>query len=1087
MGKLDANEPVTPSPLPLSTSASTSRLRKRSSAARSITSVGLARGGSKTVSATPDAGPGSKIEALSGTEPSLHIQRSYQSLGRNSLLFNTGPDTNRSSWLHRKSTLSSLKSGSPATLERPASASLSYSNGSTAPMLPDFPEMSPSPTPRNKLVKRSSSQRALQGSDGTYSTLRRPATSHQRYATIQRQFQAEEESAQRPMSSSRTLQKDDADISELRRDSRQVWRPFFRSQPLRLGRSVTSRKRNVRGGVNREDNFKCIVPDITELPTLVMATSISTRASDDEIDRTSNASALSRPFTPLGLEAAETPASRRTATPISVEPGSRPRSSFSLSEMFPTPSPLTWKMPRTGSLRNKKSFSQTGGGHRVSSAPQINRSRRLTGPSRSNPSGDPTWQSRYPLNSQSNQFGLESPDQRPPSSPLPPLNRLSAFEVDLPSTIPSYPTSPRPDDLITPSRNFSSFSSPSMSSQVRSLNRDTSHRPSGAPSDLTSTLHESDNDNSRLFSGDEDEMDGRSDTVYDSTRTGATGASLSGLKRPPIDTIFDESQSSEDSDIQEHVQSETRPGAKSEFDQNTPGALSATLTPRSSVGKEKESFSEQNQSPSLPVVPVTPLPASAQSTFPPANQPRQSIEPSQDDDEQFWIFNDHDDDTQRNQEPSSVSLLHGVMSSSRQLSQSDKSTPKRRQSPPNVAYDRSSKAHLFDWSEHIDKENSPGGSPRPKTVDGRQANDLRGGRFNARRGPNALHLRSQSVPVPDDYRSHSSTSKLDSWALGNKGPSEDWDGDFDFEEPLVSERQAGPSNENMRTNSTSGMLVPRAILDRQASVHGQFGQVKELTLLVVELRRLQKRASELGIIGGQSIELWKEAEGIIDLATIEEDEHDPFAPRSPNSPSAVDFDMLNEDSPLSRTRQRSGFSPPRDERASVTDDQISQPSSRPSQDFSKAETPPIGPRPRKDSSAKAKSVLDHIHSERSQHDPVFVEAKKSQKKLPFDTTSLKDLVTRAGVVTRALKEVVRRAEGGPSTPAPQPTTPRDPPLSQLFQQPTPSPPPAKTPSITQSPKSPRSPKSTRSNPFMGASIASNDNEINGHMKIMTVV
>ncbi|EDN05293.1 predicted protein [Histoplasma mississippiense (nom. inval.)] len=39
------------------------------------------------------------------------------------------------------------------------------------------------------------------------------------------------------------------------------------------------------------------------------------------------------------------------------------------------------------------------------------------------------------------------------------------------------------------------------------------------------------------------------------------------------------------------------------------------------------------------------------------------------------------------------------------------------------------------------------------------------------------------------------------------------------------------------------------------------------------------------------------------------------------------------------------------------------------------------------------------------------------QKLPFDTQSLRDLVIRAGVVTRSLKEVVRKAEGSNVYPA----------------------------------------------------------------------
>ena len=325
-------------------------------------------------------------------------------------------------------------------------------------------------------------------------------------------------------------------------------------------------------------------------------------------------------------------------------------------------------------------------------------------------------------------------------------------------------------------------------------------------------------------------------------------------------------------------------------------------------------------------------------------------------------------------------------------------------------------------------------------------------------------------------------------------------GDFDFDEPSQGGKHGSSSNEPMRTSLPSGMLVPQTILERQATVHSQFGQVKELTLLVEELKRLQQQASVLDIMTGQSIELWKEAEGIINLATLNDDEEDLFPTRSPRSPGGFDFDAFDEDSPSNR-RRRSGRSPPTDDRLSTIDDTSTQASSCPSQEllYSNVHTPPTS-RPRKESSAKAKSVLETIHQQRSHHEPPLLgDAGIVPKKLPFDTTSLKDLVTRAGVVTRALKEIVRRAEGVPPTPEPQdPSTrkdPPDPPFSQMFQNPPSSPSLSKAPHVAQSPKSlsskssksPKSLKSPKGSPYLGSgSIAGNDNEINGHMKMMTV-
>ena len=1091
--------PTTPSPLQPSTSPSISRLRKRASAGRPFSSGGNVRGGTKAVGITPDGKAILDNDDGRVNQPSLHLQQSRRSIEGRSFTFEyPGSENLQPSWLQRKSTLSSLKSGSPATTERPGSSSIAYSNGSAAPIFPR--DNSPSTPSRNKLVKRSSSQRALYGSGGLHSALRRPATSHQRSATLQRQYMQDNEASQRSSFVPSIFNRPESEPQEFYESTTQVWRPFFKPHIARSGRDATSRKRNAFGGTSREDSFKSIVPDITELPTLVMANSISTRSSYDHIRRTSNISVFSRPFTPVGWRNYDTPSSNEKDV-ASTE--SRPRNSFSITDMFPSPSPAAWKMPRTGSLRNKKSFARTGG-RRIVSAPQTSKPRpiltnfqggngisdKATNTNDADPYTSPLAHKSGPMRGY----------QVPPSSPLPPLNRLSAFEVNLPETVPSYPTSPLVEDLSASQRDFSPIL-PYMATQVALPgSRNQSHRPSGAHSDHTSTLLGSENDNSRLLSGDEEEIDDRSETVFDSTRTAATVNSQAGLKRPPIETIFDESPSPDLPPKNDSI-AVKEPLVYVPVDRGNHAMPARPIIDYSS--KEEDEILKRTEKPDKPASSIQDFSSLNSAPLKLSSIHCPPDEMVMDDDEALWSFD------------------HGVegkkfVSGSKDRDSTDKSnllslspqtrdnTPRRRRSPPTTGTDRSSKGNIFEWSEHLDKETSPGGSPRPKTVHGRQGRDSGGSRPGGRRGPSALHLRSQSVPVPNDNRTHNNPhAKLESWMLGNKGPSEDWDGDFDFEEPSPrGGRRGSSSNEPMRTSLPSGMLVPKAILERQATVHSQFGQVKELTLLVEELKRLQQQASVLEIMTGQSVELWKEAEGIINLATLNDDEDDLFPPRSPRSPGGFDLDAFDEDSPSNR-RRRSGLSPPMEDRLSAIDDTSTQTSSRPSQELShsnvhtpRVHTPPTS-RPRKESSAKAKSVLETIHQQRSHLDPVLLgDAGMVHKKLPFDTTSLKDLVTRAGVVTRALKEIVRRAEDVPPTPEPQdPSTrkdPPDPPFSQMFSNPPPSPSPSKGPRVAQSPKSlssksSRSPKSPKGSPYMGGgSIAGNDNDINGHMKMMTV-
>lgn len=1090
--------PSTPSPLPQSTSAPTSRLRKRSSAGRPLTSASNLRGGTRTLDSTPEARlDNGSDDIMPGQSLRPQEQDSPGSIAHGTFAFEfKGVENTPPTWLRRMSTLSSLKSGSPAPTDRLGSPSIAHSNGSTAPILPGLEEPSSGTLPRNKLVKRSSSQRALYGSGGPHSSLRRPATSHQRSATLQQQSFQDEGQARSSLGASSILPSDLSDNHQSYDESAQLWQPFFKPYSANTAKDGASRKRNANGMTNRNEAQKIIVPGITELPTLLLATSISSGSSNEPMNsRVSNISALSRPFTPFDHAEMSTPIKDETHS--DSEP--KPRHSISLSEIFPSPSPSTWKMPRLGSLRKSKPFNKGAGGRRVVSAPQST-NHRYTRSTQSRGLVEGQAFSGRDLDDQESPTLVRSRttdlQQRGSSSTLPPLNRLSTFEVDLPSTVPSYPSTPQPGNMSSPQEPSSQSPLSVTYPLSQSIPKTRPHRFSSAPSEPGSTLLGSDNDNSRLLSGDEDDIDARSETIYDSTRTGATGSSHSGMRRPPIDTIFDESPPPrlpsnpklvalqdllQKHSFDEHDLIEHRAVVEEEHEVSTP-------VRRIVPCKEEGSPTPLHNTSEIFLSPeASSSPTNAELKT--ASPLSENVDPDLND--ELWAIDNPNKLHAKPLNERRPSLQSGDGSPVGSLRRPHAGAPRRRESPPASGLDQSSKSNIFEWSEQpsTDRDSSRGGSPRPSTVHGRQMKDMRGSRVNGRRGPSALHLRSQSVPVPKDMasRHNNNSSKLDSWVLGNKGPSEDWDGDFEFDEASNTPKQALASGDHMPPSAASGMLVPRAILERQASVHGQFGQVKELTLLVEELKRLQQQAAGLGIMEGQSVELWKEAEGIINLATLDDEEQELFPPRSPLSPS-FDFDLFDDDSPSIRVRRKSGISQSKDERLRLVDDSSeSQNSSRPSQELSGLETPP-STRPRKESSAKAKSVLETIYQQRSHHDPALLDAPLAQRKLPFDTTSLKDLVTRAGVVTRALKEIVRRADTGSDTPEQMPSTPRDPPfIAQMFQQPPSSSALGKSPRVTHSPKSPKSPKSQRSSPFLGGSITGNDNEINGHMKMMTVV
>ena len=315
--------------------------------------------------------------------------------------------------------------------------------------------------------------------------------------------------------------------------------------------------------------------------------------------------------------------------------------------------------------------------------------------------------------------------------------------------------------------------------------------------------------------------------------------------------------------------------------------------------------------------------------------------------------------------------------------------------PSNSANGISQKPSIFDWSELQQVTNFS----RPKTVHGKQDKGDRS-RSSGRKGAPQLHFRSQSVPVNRDgpIEELPTTTKFPTWKLGHKPVSEEWSDDFEFDDadnmeialPVVDEEKT-----NFR-DSVRSVKIPQAIIDRQPSVHLQFGQVQEFMALVEELKRLRSKGSALHILHGNASTLWEDAESIINLATIN-DEEEPVVPISPaSSDPFAELPAITPNTTPNTAPAARGRRPTTTGRRSV----------------SAMTTPPILGRARGESLAQARHFLQTIHQNRGGFDssPNEIEIQQ-QKKLPFDTQDLKDLVVRSGVITRALKEEVRRAEG----------------------------------------------------------------------------
>lgn len=520
------------------------------------------------------------------------------------------------------------------------------------------------------------------------------------------------------------------------------------------------------------------------------------------------------------------------------------------------------------------------------------------------------------------------------------------------------------------------------------------HRPkrhSIAASDPASTVIGS--DDTRIFtSGDEDDTDFLSDTAFDSIRTHITTQSNAGLHAPRIETIFDQSTSScyinaESSKPDDQVDQigSREPKAMKTDDNVTPVRFSSRGTLEAHGFEDEESklsfpsdLTDDEDALSL----VASLPGEAGGQMPQCGESLVGNGPT--------------------------FPLRIAGSDVRGLSHDSlESYPK---------------VNIFDWSEQPknDRE-TQGADGRPRTVHGKHGPDARGSRPPGRKPPNTLHLRSQSVPVsrdpPASNESRQTSGKFGTWGLGSKGVSEDWDSDFEFED--ADDNTAGESIKPNRNPDVPrrGMMVPQAIMDRQASLHGQFGQVQELTLLVEELKRLRHQASFLGIVRGPSNELWKEAEGIVDLATLDDEDTSHSPPGSPSSLTFSFDDSEGESSTNDIFKRASGES----WQPSFSEHSTSIHSNRAADE--------------KEIPTKANSVLDLIYRQRVSPDPALNETQvPKSKKLPFDTQSLRDLVVRAGVVTRALKEVIRKAEGVTVDPNENIQTP-NPPFSRIFHKP----------------------------------------------------
>ncbi|ODH45693.1 hypothetical protein GX48_08223 [Paracoccidioides brasiliensis] len=944
-----------------------------------------------------------------------------------------------SSWLQRLSIISISQNDSPLSGSQPDSPSF---NGSASPFF-SFPfRMEQGP---NKLVKRSTSQRGLpahhsymtrssESSTAPAPLLRRPATSHQRLA-IMRQRSSTEGCVPLEPPSSPLYSPEQSPLEPMDSSTNGTWRPYFRSSE-NPHMPETRRRSSAR---HRARSPRRLVPHSNSFPTLLLSTSVARATPSRSFRADSIGGWLSNDEGPQSRGSIHSdisvPDDQVTQSVPMVERKSQ--QSFSNDDMMTATLEGSWK----------RSTAKTQGRHRrfslskdrfteppcpsnglVAKLEELNttsirlRKRRTIASTDAFRLLSSASQAHYNYH----QLDTINSENNSPKSRLRRLPRYSELRAALSSE-------PICCDLaLEPGSRSSSggqSSIPSGNIFFPSSGHPKTQRFSAATSGPASTLVGSDNDTRIFSSGDEYETDFQSDTAFDSfpTRVGLGGPPTQ--RGPRIETIFDHPSQLDLADqklkVLENATSEVASEQLSitgDDDDDDDDAfvihendLSSSATRLHILPSDPDHESKQQLESLTPAVTDS---GNLNDSVIEWNS-LDDIEPMEDGDCQLFSFNEP---CPRPHASQCLSVLRSNINrphSSIALGETS---------------GREARISLFDWAEKQSNDKDVQGSEsRPKTaVFSKHVPDTRGGRTVMRRVGSAVHLRSQSVPISREpslsNKAQHTSPKFGTWGLGNKGVSEDWDGDFEFDDSDKQDESKGNDADLNLMLPNQCMKVPKAIMERQASVHGQFGHVQELTLLVEELKRLRISARALRILDGPSSELWKEAKGIINLATLEDDEEDEgdfdtqhSAPVSPNfSNKDSDDDFFSS----GHTNSHDNDDGNNNTRPSPLSERINS-------------TPALAPQlhPRTDSSVKAKFVLDTIYQQRGLQDPAYLEASANpHQKLPFDTQSLRDLVVRAGVVTRALKDVVRKAEGvcsGSETDF----GPQDPPFSHMFTRP----------------------------------------------------
>ncbi|ODA82302.1 hypothetical protein RJ55_00809 [Drechmeria coniospora] len=1054
----------------------TSRPSTTTAAAPPITSqiTGPATASSRAIGSRPPLSRYQRPQTSQITSPRSSVRRPPIPRHQLDLSPSVPPEPSRDtlpsngSWIRRLSLRPLSQHGSVRSSLVVDSPSATYPPISATPI----PSRSGPPLPPNKLVKRSSSAHRTTDEEhppATRSrglpTLRRPATSHQRSANLQ-QFRADVDIAGGPVirpyckyasEQSSIWPEELLGASPLERgsdaQSASAWKSYIHSRRRSIATSAGVQDRSADASPstltriwpenNPPQRVHLLKPSMISA-SLAAGFSLPSRGVEKKESACHGADASKR-LGPSPEIASDHPTKMKRSLSVTLSSAAN-----------------SWVSRTSGSLRRPKlRTEQMNGGnklhlpHAVSGSPSAAAHRldnHVPGKSAS-----ATIEPNRQGSTRPSVASIQRPyHKRNMSSPLPPLtvsSLVTAFH----------------DELSQLSRSggaaISHTSRPNQPSGSSTSSAAMSHMR-GSHFERSPILGSSDGDGRGFTSGDDDDTDFKSDTLFDSLRTLASGRV--GVVETPLDSMYDESPPSTADNgrtkglsIQEMLGGRGRDGGG-----NIPEEDENTTTPVHVNRRAGANFSPGEEDL--------------------ANKPRFILEPSSHshasksvkDLGHLSLDDDFDEDWTRDDGAPAIPLSPLSKGSTRH---SRGINPKVRLALASIEVDSAPSAtavaacndrppsNLFDWSEpSLPGDQGRGGNvPRPRTAFSKPEMDSRGGRSAMRRGQSFTHARSQSVPVVHDVidESKPTGAKYGTWGLGTKTVAEDWDEDFEFGGNITTQ-DGTPVNDMF--------AVPESIRATQPSVKAHSGHIRELSLLVGDLRRLCCHGREMSMLDGEQRGLWKEAEGIIALASPDEDDtnedhedHESASSVHLDAADAIDSPLddghdapsMNrldaaiecQETAMSKTAVvRERQSPRRRSVVSPEDDIFG--GSWPSADEGSQPNRLSRPRTPEGRASKPGEVTGVVRSKlgsKQHHDTPTGPLQQPRNNtnnntVQFDTNSLKALVRRAGELRDILSDSIRRADQATQSPARTPRHERhqesSPAFTRVFDDPGSSPP-----------------------------------------------